>query len=105
MVQNSCSPFSNLGNGMEAEFGERKLMKKNRVVLMMIRRKRLMDSVGEVQTDFGLHILSWETSRVDDNGSGIEEKDNCVLECKPLSQWEPNDLSEGLLVQDIVEGS
>ena len=91
--------------GWKLSLGKGKLMKKNRVVLMMIRRKRLMDSVGEVQTDFGLHILSWETSRVDDNGSGIEEKDNCVLECKPLSQWEPNDLSEGLLVQDIVEGS
>lgn len=26
------------------------------------------------------------------------ERDNCVLECEPLSRWEPNDLNEGLLV-------
>ena len=57
----------------------------------------------EVQTDSGLHILLWETSGVDNNGFGNEEKDNCVLECEPLSQWEPNDLSEGLLVQDSLK--
>ena len=57
----------------------------------------------EVQTDSGLHILLWDTSGVDNNGFGSEEKDNCVLECEPLSQWEPNDLSEGLLVQDSLE--
>ena len=62
-----------------------------------------MDFVGEVQTDSGLHILLWETSGVDNNGFSSEEKDNCVLECEPLSYWEPNDLSEGLLVQDSLE--
>ena len=31
------------------------------------------------------------------------ERDNCVLDCEPLSQWVPNDLSVGLLVQDSVE--
>ena len=31
------------------------------------------------------------------------ERDNCVLECEPLSWWEPNDFSEVLLVQDFVE--
>ena len=40
---------------------------------------------------------------MDDSGCGSGEKDNCVLECEPLSQWEPNGLSEGLLVQDSLE--
>ena len=40
---------------------------------------------------------------MDDSGCGSGEKDNCVLECEPLSQWEPNDLSEVLLVQDSVK--
>ena len=31
------------------------------------------------------------------------ERDNFVLDCEPLSQWVPNDLSVGLLVQDSVE--
>ena len=31
------------------------------------------------------------------------QRDKCVLECEPLSRWIPNDLSEGLLVQDSVE--
>ena len=28
-----------------------------------------------------------------------------MLECEPLSRWEPNDLSESLLVRDFVEGT
>ena len=64
-----------------------------------------MDSVREFQTDSGLHLLPWETNGVDDSGCGSGEKDNCVLECEPLSRWEPNDLSESLLVRDFVEGT
>ena len=33
------------------------------------------------------------------------ERDIYVLEREPLSRWEPKDLSEGLLVQDYVEGT
>ena len=33
------------------------------------------------------------------------ERDIFVLDCEPLSRWEPKDLSEGLLVQDSVVGS
>ena len=62
-------------------------------------QQRLVDSIGDFETDSGLHILPWETSGVVDSG----EKDKCVLECEPLSRWIPNDLSEGLLVQDSVE--
>ena len=42
---------------------------------------------------------------MDDRGSGNGEKDKCVLECDPLSRWEPNKLSELLLVQDSIEGT
>ena len=64
-----------------------------------------MDSIWEFQTDSGLHLLPWESSGVDDRGCGSGEKDNCVLECVPLSWWEPNELGELSLVQDFVEGS
>ena len=33
------------------------------------------------------------------------ERDICVLECDPLSRWEPNDLRELVLVQDSIEGT
>ena len=33
------------------------------------------------------------------------ERDIFVLDCEPLSRWEPKDLSEDLLVQDSVVGS
>ena len=39
-----------------------------------------MDSVEEFQTDFGLHLLLWEISGVDDrgSGSGSGERKLCV---------------------------
>ena len=99
VVQNSFSPFSNLGDGMEVEFGEGEAHEEERSSPHdNITQQRLMDSIGEVQTDFGLYILPWETSGVDENGCGSGEKDNCVLKCEPLSRWEPNDLNEVLLV-------
>ena len=64
-----------------------------------------MNSVGELQTVSGLHFLPRETSGVDDSGCGNGEKDIFVLECEPLSRWEPKDLYKGLLVQDSVEGT
>ena len=33
------------------------------------------------------------------------ERDFCVSECDPLSLWEPNDLSELVVVQDSIEGT
>ena len=33
------------------------------------------------------------------------EKDVCVLECDPLSWWEPNELKELVLVQDSAKGT
>ena len=66
-------------------------------------QQRLADSIGDFEMDSGLHILPWETSGVVDSGCGSGEKDKCVLECEPLSRWIPNDLSEGLLVQDSIE--
>ena len=61
-------------------------------------QQRLVDFVEKFQTYFGLHLLSWETSGVDGCGGGSGERDNCVLECDPLSQWEPNEPRELLLV-------
>ena len=33
------------------------------------------------------------------------ERDFCVLECDPLSRWEPNDLKELVVVQDSIKGT
>ena len=35
----------------------------------------------------------------------VVERDIFVLDCEPLSRWEPMGISEGLLVQDSVVGS
>ena len=48
-----------------------------------------MDFVGDFQPDFGLHVLPWEASGVDVSGFDFGEKDNWVLDCEPLSRWEP----------------
>ena len=75
VVKNSCSPLSNLGNGMEAEFGEGEAHEEEwSSPHDDTTQQRLVDFVREVQTDSGLHILPWETSRVDDNGSGNGER-------------------------------
>ena len=35
----------------------------------------------------------------------VVERDICVLEFDPLSQWEPNELKELVLVQDSTKGT
>ena len=40
-----------------------------------------------------------------DHNCGSAEKAFCVLECDPLSRWEPNDFSELVLAQDSAEGT
>ena len=52
-----------------------------------------------LQSDSRLLLLLWDNSGVDDHGCGSGENDNCLLECDPLSRWEPNDLRELLLVK------
>ena len=64
-----------------------------------------MDYVGELQSDSRLLLLSWDNNGVDDRGCGSGENDNCLLECDPLSQWDPNELRDLLLVQDTVKGT
>ncbi|KAF3973984.1 hypothetical protein CMV_002630 [Castanea mollissima] len=50
-------------------------MKKNRVVTHDdTTQQRSVDSVGEFQTDSGLHLLPWETSGVDDRGHGYNNR-------------------------------
>ena len=106
LVQNRFSPLSVLGNGMEAEFGEREDHAEERSSTHVdTTQERSVDSVGEFQSDSGLHLLPGETSGVVVSGCGSGEKDIFVLDCEPLSRWEPKDLSEGLLVQDSVVGS
>ena len=78
MVHNRFSPLSVLGNGLEVEVGEGEAHEEER-------SSGLVDSIGEFQPDFGLHILLWETNGVDDSGCDCGEKDNWVLDCEPLS--------------------
>ena len=94
VVLNRFSPFPDLGDRMEAEFGEGEAYEEVRSSPY----HDTIDLVGEFQTDSGLHILPWETSGVVNSGYGSGVKDNCVLDCEPLSRWVPNDLNEGLLV-------
>ncbi|KAF3971894.1 hypothetical protein CMV_004551 [Castanea mollissima] len=69
VAQNRFSPLSKLGNGVEAEFGEGEAHEEERSSpLDDTTQQRLVDSVGEFQIDFGLHLLSWETCGVDDSG-------------------------------------
>nr|XP_023875221.1 E3 UFM1-protein ligase 1 homolog isoform X2 [Quercus suber] len=63
-----------------------------------MKKNGVVDCDGEFQPDFGLHILPWEASGVDDSDCDSGEKDNWVLDCEPLSQWEP-------LAQDSIGGS
>lgn len=64
-----------------------------------------MDYVGELQSDSWLLLLLVDNSGVDDRGHGSGENDNCLLECDPLSWWDPSKLRDLLLVQDTVEGT
>nr|XP_023914240.1 protein GLE1-like [Quercus suber] len=88
---NRFSPLSGLGFGLEAEVGEGEAHEEER-------SSGLVDCDGDFQPDFGLHILPWEASGVDDSDCNSGEKDNWVLDCEPLSQWEP-------LAQDSIGGS
>lgn len=75
VVQNSCSPLSNLGNTMEAKFGEREAHEEEQSSPHDdTTQQRLVDSIREVQTDSELQILPWETNGVDENGSGSGER-------------------------------
>ena len=67
--------------------------------------QRLVDSVGGFQTDSGLQLLAWEINEVSDHIYGSGERAFCVLECDPLSRWEPNELGELVLAQDFAEGT
>ena len=60
--------------------------------------QRSVDSVGEFQSDFGLHLLPWETSEVFNHSYGSGKRYLCVVEFGPLSQWEPIELKELVLV-------
>ena len=62
VVLNRLYPLSNSGNGMKAKFGEGEA------------HVEQADSVGEYQSDFGLHILPWESSGVFDSGCGSGER-------------------------------
>ena len=89
-----------MGNGVEDEFVEgevhEEVQRSNHHDDTTLQRS--VDSVGEFQTNSRLHLLPWETSEVFDHNCGHGEKDFCVLECDPLSRWEPNDLRELVLV-------
>ena len=64
-----------------------------------------MASVGFSHNDFGLLFLLWDDSGVDNCGGGSGVKDSCLLECNPLSRWDPNTLGEVVMVQDDAGGA
>ena len=100
VVQNRFSPLSDLGNGVEDEFmeGEDHVEDQGSHHHVDMMRQRIVGSVGEFRSISGLHLFPRESSEVFDHSCGSGEKDICVLECDPLSRWEPNDLRELVLV-------
>ena len=88
VVQNQFSPLSDLGNGVEDVLVERD------------DHEEVQRSNHGFQTNSRLQLLPWETSEASDHNCGCGEKAFCVLECDPLSRWEPNELSELVLAQE-----
>ena len=107
MIQNRFSPLSDLGNGVEDELVEKEV---HEVVQRSNHHdettlQRSVDFVGEFQTCEESNYLVDLPLEKEFQTCGCEEKDFCVLECDPLSRWEPNDLRELVLVQDSPEGT
>ena len=100
LVQNRFSPLSDLGNGVEDEFVvEEDLVEDQRCQHHAQRlRQRLVGFVGDFQSIYRLHLCPWESREGSDHSGGSGEKEFCVLECDPVSQWEPNVLRELVLV-------
>ena len=67
--------------------------------------QRSVDSGGEFQICKESNSLVDLPLEKEFQTCGREEKDFCVLECDPLSWWEPNDLRELVLLQDSTEGT
>ena len=88
---NRFSPLLGLGFGLEVEVGEGEAHEEER-------SNGLVDCDGDFQPEFGLQILPWEASGVDDSGCDSSEKDNWVLDCEPLPQCES-------LPQDFIKGT
>ena len=106
MNQNHFSPLSELGNEMGVEFGEGEdreedFSEYHEVVV----QPRLVDTTGFCQNDSGLLFLLWDNSETNNYGGGSGVKENCFLECNPLSRWDPNTLSELVMVQDDAGGA
>ena len=106
VVQNRFSRLSELGYGVDDEFGEGEdhEEEQRRYHYEDMTLQRSVDSIGECQSDSGL--ISFRGRPVKClTIVMVVERDICVLECDPSSQWEPNELRELVLVQDSTEGT
>ena len=107
VVQNRFSLLFDLGNGVEDELVEGEVhevaQRSNHHDEMTL--QRLVDSGGEFQTCEESNSLVDLPLEKEFQTCGREEKDFCVLECDPLSWWEPNDLRELVLLEDFTEGT
>ena len=104
--QNRFSPLSELGNEMGVEFGEGEDREEDFSEYHEVAvQPRSVDTAGFCQNDSGLLFLLWDNSGANNCGGGSGVKENCFLECNPLSQWDPNTLSELVMVQDDAGGA
>ena len=98
-LKNVFSPSSELGNEMGTVFGEGEDQDEDfsdhHEVMV---QPRSVASVGFSHNDSGFLFLPWENNGVDICGGGSGVKDNCLLECNPLTQWDPNTLGEVVMV-------
>ena len=93
--------MSELGNELSTKFGERE----DRVETVsdyheVVAQPRSISSVGICHNDSRLLFLPWDKNGADNCGGGNGGKDIYLLECNPLTRWDPNTLGEVVLVQD-----
>ena len=99
MKRNRFSLLSELGNDLGTEFGEGEDRDEP------LAQPRSVTPVGISHNDSGLLLLPWDNSGANNCGSGSGGKDICLLECNPLTRWDPKTLGEVMLVQDDAGGA
>ena len=91
-TQNHFSPL--LGQVSEMSFGFGEINNS-----MEVSREK-----GEVQDGSEHFMLQWKHTKVNPSGFSQGEEESGLLECSPLSKWDPKEHKELEVIQEIVEG-
>ena len=105
-LKNAFSPLSELGNEMGTVFGEGEDRDEDFSDYHEVMVQPMsVASVGFSHNDSGFLFRPWDNSGADICGGGSGVKDNCLLECNPLTRWDPNTLGVVVMVQDDAGGA